>query len=139
MVALPLASTWLGDASAFFAGKAWGTKRLAPAISPNKSWVGAWAGILGASVGAMGWFFIAETFLQGMAIGSLAEAAAVGAVLGVGAILGDLVESVLKREAGVKDSGAVFPGHGGVLDRLDALIFTLPLAYALLLMLDLAA
>lgn len=136
VVSLPLVSTWVGDASAFFAGKAWGHKRLAPEISPNKSWVGAWAGVLGASAGAMVWFLVGEARLARMAVGNVGTAAAIGALLGVGAILGDLVESTLKREAGVKDSGAVFPGHGGALDRLDALIFTLPLAYALLLLLD---
>ena len=65
----------------------------------------------------------------------MAAAAVVGAVLGVGGQVGDFAESLLKREAGIKDSGAIFPGHGGALDRLDALIVTLPMAYAILVLL----
>lgn len=132
VVALPLASTWVGDAAAYFAGSAWGRKKLAPTISPNKSWVGVWVGVLGAAAAAALWFVIAAPFLPGVPLAGPAAAAGIGALLGVGAILGDLSESLLKREAGLKDSGAVFPGHGGVLDRIDALIFTLPGAYAAL-------
>ena len=136
LVALPLAATWLGDALALFAGSAWGRGGLAPSISPKKSWVGVWAGLGGAALAALIWYFIAVAVvaglpLTGMAVGPLV-AAMVGVVLGVAAILGDLVESLLKRQAGVKDSGAFFPGHGGVLDRLDALAFTLPTAYVAL-------
>ncbi|HKJ01392.1 MAG TPA: phosphatidate cytidylyltransferase, partial [Longimicrobiales bacterium] len=132
VVALPLAATWIGDAAAYFAGSAWGRKKLFPSVSPGKSWVGAWAGTLGAAAAGAGWFLVAHGVLPGVPLGSVGAAAAVGAVLGVAAIVGDLVESLLKREAGVKDSGRLFPGHGGVLDRLDALIFTLPTAYVLL-------
>jgi phosphatidate cytidylyltransferase len=132
VVALPLAATWIGDAAAYFAGSAWGRKKLFPSVSPGKSWVGAWAGTLGAAAAAAGWFLVVHPFLPGVPFGNVGVAAGVGAVLGVAAILGDLVESLLKREAGVKDSGHIFPGHGGVLDRLDALVFTLPTAYMVL-------
>lgn len=132
VVALPLAATWLGDSAAYFAGTAWGRAKLFPTISPNKSWVGAWAGVGGAGVGTVLWFFVARGFMPGIPVQGWAAAAAMGVILGIGAIVGDLGESLLKREAGVKDSGSIFPGHGGVLDRLDALTFTLPLAYALL-------
>ena len=136
LVALPLASTWLGDALALFAGSAWGHGGLAPTISPNKSWVGVWAGLAGAGIAAVIWYFIADRVVAGLPLASLAGgplvALGVGVLLGVAAILGDLVESLLKRQAGVKDSGTLFPGHGGVLDRLDALTFTLPAAYAAL-------
>ena len=135
-VALPLTATWIGDASAFFAGSAWGKHRLAPAISPKKSWEGAVAGVLGAAVGAMIWWAVVRTWIPGAPF-SMLSAGGAGAILGVGAILGDLAESVLKRDAGVKDSGTLLPGHGGVLDRIDALVFTLPLAYGLLSLLEL--
>jgi phosphatidate cytidylyltransferase len=141
VVALPLAATWIGDATAFFAGRAWGRTKgragLAPTISPNKSWVGAWAGLAGAGAAGVLWWLVARAVLAAQPLGPVA-AAAVGVFLGIGAILGDLAESLLKREAGVKDSGTILPGHGGVLDRIDALTFTLPAAYAALALLDLA-
>lgn len=138
LVALPLASTWLGDALALFAGTAWGKGGLAPTISPNKSWVGVWAGLAGAGLAAVVWYLIADARVAGLPLASRSVAGAlaallIGVALGVAAILGDLVESLLKRQAGVKDSGTLFPGHGGVLDRLDALTFTLPTAYVALL------
>lgn len=136
LVALPLAATWLGDALALFAGTAWGRGGLAPTISPRKSWVGVWAGLFGAGVAGVAWLLIARTVLPGIPIEAPATAAGVGIVLGIFAIVGDLAESLLKREAGVKDSGTFFPGHGGVLDRLDALVFTLPAAYATFVALD---
>jgi phosphatidate cytidylyltransferase len=136
VVALPVVATWVGDASAYFAGSAWGRSRLFTAVSPGKSWVGAWAGIGGAAaVGAL-WFVVVGEALPGLPLHGAAPAAAMGAALGVAGILGDLVESLLKREAGMKDSGRAFPGHGGVLDRLDALLYTIPLAYAMLWMLE---
>ncbi len=135
VVALPLTSTWIGDAVAFFAGTAWGRTKILPSISPKKSLLGSVAGLIGSAAGAGLWHLVAEPYSPGMPIRSLAVAAVVGAVLGVGAQVGDFAESLLKREAGVKDSGAFFPGHGGVLDRLDALIITLPMAYAILVML----
>jgi phosphatidate cytidylyltransferase len=137
-LALPLAATWIGDAAAFFAGSAWGRNRakLAPAISPNKSWIGFWAGLSGGGLAGVLWFVVATTFLGATANGTgYAAAALMGVVLGLVAVLGDLVESLLKREAGVKDSGTFFPGHGGVMDRIDSLIFTIPTAFALLILL----
>ncbi|MEQ1855594.1 MAG: phosphatidate cytidylyltransferase [Longimicrobiales bacterium] len=138
VLGLPLAATWIGDAVALFAGRAWGKGGLAPTISPKKSWVGVWAGLVGAGAAGVGWWVAAGTFLPRQPVQSPLVAAGIGVMLGVGAILGDLAESLLKREAGVKDSGAVFPGHGGVLDRLDALTFTLPTAYAALMLLEAA-
>jgi phosphatidate cytidylyltransferase len=136
VVALPLAATWLGDAVAFFAGTAWGKGGLAPTISPNKSWVGVWGGLTGAAVAGAVWFFIADARLPGLPLAGPLPAIAIGVVLGIGAIVGDLAESLIKRDVGVKDSGTFFPGHGGVLDRLDALLFTLPTAYAALVALE---
>lgn len=133
---LPLAATMFGDSVAYFAGSAWGRRKLFPSVSPAKSWVGALGGVAGASVAGMIWLAIARGHLPGMPVRGYAAAAALGAVLGVGAIVGDLAESMMKREAGMKDSGRVFPGHGGVLDRLDALTFTLPMAFALFWLLE---
>jgi phosphatidate cytidylyltransferase len=135
MVALPLTATWVGDATAFFAGSAWGKRRLAPAISPKKSWEGAVAGVLGAGAGAAIWYVIVQDVLPEAPL-SVALAVLVGSALGVAAIVGDLVESMLKRDAGVKDSGTLLPGHGGVLDRIDAIIFSLPVSYLLLRILE---
>jgi phosphatidate cytidylyltransferase len=136
VVGLTLAATWVGDAVALYAGRAWGHGGLAPAISPKKSWIGVWAGLVGAGAASALWFVGARGFLPGMPIEGPLVAAAVGVGLGVCAILGDLAESLLKRGAGVKDSGAVLPGHGGVLDRIDALTFTLPATYAAFALLE---
>jgi phosphatidate cytidylyltransferase len=136
VVALPLAATWLGDALALFVGTAWGKGGLAPTISPNKSWAGVWGGLGGAGIAGAAWFLIVSPSLAGLPVHNPFVAALVGVLLGAGAIVGDLSESLLKRDAGVKDSGTFFPGHGGVLDRLDALLFTLPAAYVALLALE---
>lgn len=130
-VALPVAATWVGDSAAYFVGSAWGRTKLAPSISPGKSRVGAWGGLAGAAAAAAAWHLLARSALPSFPL-SLVGVVGLGVLLGAAAQVGDLVESLLKREAGVKDSGRLFPGHGGVLDRLDALVFTLPLAYALL-------
>jgi phosphatidate cytidylyltransferase len=134
VIALPLASTWVGDACAYFAGSAWGKAKLAPSISPNKSWVGFWADLAGGAAAAAAWYALAAPVVPGLALG-LPVVLSIGALLGLGAVVGDLAESLLKRQAGVKDSGTFFPGHGGVLDRLDALLVTLPLAYVALALL----
>ena len=139
VVLLPLAATMFGDAMAYFVGSAWGHRKLFPSVSPGKSWLGAVAGVLGAAVAGMIWLALAGRHLPGMPVEGVGTAAALGAVLGVGAIVGDLAESLMKREAGRKDSGHIFPGHGGVLDRLDALVFTLPMAYALFWLLEMTA
>lgn len=135
-VALPLAVTWVGDAAAFFAGSAWGKAKLAPSISPNKSWVGFWAALLGGGSAAVLWLTVARwVFSTGTGGAGLLVMAGVGAAVACAAVVGDLVESLLKREAGVKDSGTLFPGHGGVMDRIDSLLFTIPVSYVALLVL----
>ena len=129
---------WAGDIAALYIGRTWGRKKLAPTISPGKSWEGALASILGSVVIAALLFWFANE-LQTRGIMSLSYPGSIGkwlilaAILNIAAQLGDLVESALKRGAGVKDSGSLLPGHGGVLDRIDALLLAGPvLWYALL-------
>lgn len=131
LLLFPLAVTWAGDIVAYFAGSLWGRRRLFPTVSPGKTLEGTVAGILAA--GAAGLFFAmaaAEPFvLLGVGPGWLVG---IALLIGAGGLAGDLAVSLLKREAGVKDTGSMLPGHGGVLDRLDAVLVTLPLAYAAL-------
>lgn len=118
-----LAVCWVTDAAAYLVGRKVGRHKLAPRISPGKTVEGAAAGLLGAALFglAMGRWF-------GFEMGLL-QAALLGTSLGVMGQLGDLFESWLKRRAGVKDSGALLPGHGGVLDRFDSLLFVVPTLY----------
>ena len=134
MICLPLAATWLGDASAYFAGTKWGKERarLAPTISPKKSWVGFWASLVGGAAGGVGWFVAVVERLPGLADVGPLWFGLMGLILGLAAVVGDLLESLFKREAGVKDSGSLFPGHGGVLDRIDSLVLTIPASFVLL-------
>jgi len=130
VIALPLAITWIGDAVAFFAGSKWGEHKLAPSISPNKTWLGSWSGLGATTLVGILWYFVTSPYLVGMPINSFLMAGLLGAVLGVSAQVGDLAISVFKREAGVKDTGTIFPGHGGILDRIDSIAFTVPISYA---------
>ncbi|MCY3612989.1 MAG: CDP-archaeol synthase [Gemmatimonadetes bacterium] len=132
LVLYPLVVIWASDTAAYFAGKRFGRTRMAPRVSPGKTVEGGVAGLAAAVVvGALAGLVMRDlaSFPVSPAIGAL-----VGLALGVGGQLGDLAESLLKREAGVKDSGTLLPGHGGVLDRFDALFFSLPLAYVLLVL-----
>lgn len=133
VVALPLATTWIGDGAAYFVGSAWGRRKLAPQLSPAKSWAGAYGGLIASGAAGALWFVVARRWLPDLPLTGVWVAAGMGLMLGFVGQIGDLVESLLKREAGVKNSGNVFPGHGGVLDRLDSLVFALPAAYILLL------
>lgn len=128
---LPVVVTWLNDSGAYFAGRTWGRAKLMPSVSPGKTWAGAYGAVV-ASV-ATTWLFAAFV-LPSWAHLSLGIPAifVVGVVLSIAAQVGDLAESMFKREAGVKDSSALIPGHGGVLDRVDSLLFTLPVGYVLL-------
>ena len=115
--------TFAADSAAFFVGRKFGRTSLAPEISPGKTWEGAAGGVLGA-VGAMA----ALAFLLDLDA-PWAQLLVLGALMGVAGQLGDLVESRLKRLAGVKDSGRIIPGHGGVLDRVDSIVFNVVLVY----------
>lgn len=131
LVALPVVLTWLNDSGAFFFGKRFGKKKLMPSVSPGKTWAGAW-GALGTTVVAT-WAIVQFVLVPYAGLGMRLWGVLVfGLVMSVAAQVGDLVESMLKREAGVKDSSALIPGHGGVLDRVDSLLFTVPIAYVML-------
>lgn len=136
LVFFPLVVTWVCDTAAMFGGRAFGGPKLAPSISPGKTRSGAIAGLIGAV--AIAPLFALVIFPPlGVQIGVLA-ACAMALVLSVVGQLGDLVESLFKREAGVKDSSSLIPGHGGVLDRFDSLYFVLPAAAACYRLLGLA-
>lgn len=126
LVMFPLVVTWVCDTAAMFGGRTFGGPRMAPVISPGKTWAGAVAGVVGALIVAP---LYARWALAPLGLGiSVGAALAFAAVLAVVGQLGDLAESLLKREAGVKDSSTLIPGHGGVLDRFDSLYFVLPVA-----------
>ncbi len=122
-VVLLLLIVFCSDTFAFFVGHAFGRRRLAPAVSPGKSVEGALGGLLGGVLGALA---VRQLGLPGL---PLAHASGLGVAVAAMGIVGDLDESLLKRWAGVKDSGALFPGHGGMLDRLDSLLFGAPVLY----------
>ncbi len=125
LLALGLA-VCLSDVGAFAAGKRWGRRKLAPSLSPNKTWAGAGGNVVGAYAGValMGWALPGQLRWQLLAL--------LPPVVAVGALWGDLLESAIKREFGAKDAGAWLPGFGGLLDRIDSLIVVAPLAYYLL-------
>jgi phosphatidate cytidylyltransferase len=128
-------NVWAGDIAALYVGRQWGRHKLAPSISPNKTWVGAigsvagsllvTGGLYGLSIGLAQWNFTRLSFGEEIWWYWLVMAVLVN----VAAQVGDLAESALKRSAGVKDSGSLLPGHGGVLDRIDALLLAAPLLW----------
>ena len=135
-----LVLVWAADIFAYFAGRAFGRRKLAPAISPNKSWEGVWGGMTGVVILALAWVWSDTRFAGQLDSASFYSGLwAKGwwflliAVLFMAAmsVVGDLVESLIKRSVGLKDSSGLLPGHGGVLDRVDALLPTLPLAMML--------
>jgi phosphatidate cytidylyltransferase len=133
LLLFPLVLTWTSDTAAYFGGRAFGRRKLIPSVSPGKTVAGAVAGVLGTVVvGALYSHFVFAGALGlpiGLGFGLLA-----GLIMSPVAQVGDLAESLLKREAGVKDSGTLLPGHGGMLDRFDSLFFTIPATYWLLVL-----
>ena len=131
---------WSADVFAYFGGRALGKRKLAPAISPGKSWAGVWSGMLGALVLAAFWLWLDTTFTMDSAslytrlFGRFGVIGVIGVVVFLAAmsVVGDLFESLVKRAAGAKDSSNLLPGHGGVLDRVDALLPVFPIAMALI-------
>ena len=129
---------WIADIAAYFAGRAFGRRKLAPSLSPSKSWEGVWGGICAVWILAFSWVWADQmAIFDSPSIYSLLYAhgwvyfLVSVSFLTAMSVVGDLVESMVKRNAGVKDSSQLLPGHGGVLDRVDALLPTLPLAMML--------
>lgn len=118
-----LAITWLNDTFAYFFGRFLGKRKLYPEVSPNKTWEGFFGGMLGS---ILGMFVIRQFFFHALTVQDCLALGVIGGTLGP---IGDLCESMLKRAYKVKDSGKILPGHGGLLDRIDALIFNAPLVF----------
>jgi phosphatidate cytidylyltransferase len=135
-----LCVVWAADISAYFCGRAFGRRKLAITISPGKSWEGVYGGVAGVLLLSLGWIWVESQFSLGSAslFKLLQQRLGWGGLLLVALLLtalsvvGDLFESLVKRAAGAKDSSALLPGHGGVLDRVDALMPVLPAALALI-------
>ncbi len=140
-----LLAVWAGDIFAYFVGKSIGRNRMSPEISPKKTWEGAIASILASVIIGTIWFQhgpqISAALLRvglidrpsgmyGLEQPSLWPIILLSAIVNIAAQLGDLVESLIKRGAGVKDSGSILPGHGGMLDRIDAMLFAVPVVWA---------
>jgi phosphatidate cytidylyltransferase len=123
-----LAINWAGDTAAYYSGRAFGKHKLAPIVSPGKSWEGAAASVLGSVL--FGVVYL-EYFVKNLSWWQIVILAVAGNIAGQ---FGDLAESAIKRGAGLKDSGNLLPGHGGMLDRVDSSLFTLPIVYALYLL-----
>ena len=132
VVLLPLLLTWASDTGAYFVGRALGKRKLIPSVSPGKTVAGAIGGLVLTVIVSLVYARFALRPAAMLAFTPLG-AALFGATISVVAQVGDLFESLVKREAGVKDSSHIIPGHGGVLDRFDSLFFVLPVAYPLLL------
>lgn len=118
---LAFVGTWASDTFAFFVGSKFGRHKLAPAVSPGKTWEGFAGGVVGSILAVAGMGAACDV--------PLVHSLVIGLLVGVVGPLGDLVESAIKRSAGVKDSGRLLPGHGGVLDRFDSVMFTAPTVY----------
>jgi len=135
MLLFVMCLVWVADIAAYFAGRKFGKRKLAPSISPGKTW----EGVMGALFGVSVYVLLVWVFNPGFGNREVLPGVLLASWWWVGlAVIGDLFESAVKRQAGVKDSGALLPGHGGLLDRIDALTSTLPLAALALLLQRLA-
>jgi phosphatidate cytidylyltransferase len=130
VVIVPVLLTWASDTGAYFSGRLIGGRKLMPSVSPGKTVAGAVGAIVATVVAS--WALVHYLLMPRAQLAFTPWGVVLfGVAISITAQVGDLAESLLKREAGVKDSGTLFPGHGGVLDRLDSLFFVLPMAYAL--------
>lgn len=130
LVTVLIVAVALSDIGAYFVGKGFGKRKLAPIVSPNKTWEGAIGGTLSTIAGmALAYGVHLQWMSEALPAWPLWAYLAAGAALSVSGQIGDLVESSLKRDAGLKDAGTIFPGHGGVLDRFDGFLFAAPVLY----------
>ncbi|HEY5920722.1 MAG TPA: phosphatidate cytidylyltransferase [Kofleriaceae bacterium] len=127
-VVIVLLVAWVADTGGYFAGRFLGKAKLYEAVSPKKTWAGAWGGLAGSLIGVAVFKLLFAKWLSWMDVFLIAIP---GGILGQ---LGDLAESLIKRSVGVKDSGSLLPGHGGILDRIDAVLFIAPYVYAYLVL-----
>jgi phosphatidate cytidylyltransferase len=132
---------WAGDIAALYIGRAFGRHKLAPRLSPGKTWEGSAASIVGSVIAAFLVIYLGDVLTsRGNLILHTSEpmwqSLLLAALLNVAAQLGDLLESAIKRGAGVKDSGTMLPGHGGMLDRIDALLLAAPVLWFVLILKD---
>jgi phosphatidate cytidylyltransferase len=135
LVLAAMAMVWIADTAAYFAGRAFGRRKLAPEVSPGKTWEGVYGGLAAVAIYALALVPLAtEGGFRGT-VSPIAVIVWIGLALALAAlsVVGDLCESLLKRQAGVKDSGHLLPGHGGILDRIDALLAAMPAAALLAL------
>jgi phosphatidate cytidylyltransferase len=131
LLIFPLVITWASDIGAYFVGRAIGGRKLIPSVSPAKTISGAVGGLVASMI--VSWMYARWVLVPVASLGFTPWGALLfGALISVAAQVGDLFESLIKREGGVKDSSRIIPGHGGILDRFDSLIFVLPVAYLLL-------
>ena len=141
LVLFLMVCVWAGDIAALYIGRAFGKRKLSPRLSPGKTWVGSIASIAGSMIAASIVVLISNLLI---ARGNTAlhisqplwQSLLLAAILNIAAQLGDLLESAIKRGAGVKDSGSLLPGHGGILDRIDALLLAAPVLWFILLLKD---
>jgi phosphatidate cytidylyltransferase len=141
LVLFLMVCVWTGDIAALYIGRAFGKRKLAPRLSPGKTWVGSIASIVGSMLAAGIVIAIADALTaRGNTLLHISEpiwqSLLLAAILNIAAQLGDLLESAIKRGAGVKDSGTMLPGHGGILDRIDALLLAAPVLWFALLLKD---
>jgi phosphatidate cytidylyltransferase len=141
LVLFLMVCVWTGDIAALYIGRAFGKRKLAPRLSPGKTWLGSIASIAGSMLAASLVIYIADTLTaRGNTILHISQplwqSLLLAAILNIAAQLGDLLESAIKRGAGVKDSGTMLPGHGGILDRIDALLLAAPVLWFALLLKD---
>jgi phosphatidate cytidylyltransferase len=141
LVIFLMVCVWAGDIAALYIGRAFGKRKLAPRLSPGKTWIGSIASIVGSMLAAGLVVIISNLLLaHGNTVLHISEpvwqSLILAAILNIAAQLGDLLESAIKRGAGVKDSGTLLPGHGGILDRIDALLLAAPVLWYVLLLKD---
>ena len=130
LLLIPIILSSVNDITAYIIGKNFGNKKAFPTVSPNKTFEGSFAGVIGTIIVS---YFLFNYFDLDIGI---SKSISIGLIVAVMGILGDLLESVIKRKSGIKDSGSILPGHGGILDRIDSLILILPIFYLIIILFD---